>query len=93
MREATKLSVACRLFRDYYGRWPKDADEIEDITEGIRFDVFASVVVTPNPDDTETIEVFDASHVRAAVKAVPVDFRLTDADRAAARAPGFKIRL
>lgn len=62
-------------------------------TEGIDFAVFAGkAVITPLPDDSERIEVFDGSNTRA-VKAVPVDMGVTPAMREAAAAPGYKIKL
>jgi hypothetical protein len=92
MNEATKLSYACRMFRSLYGRWPRDLAEIEAKTEGIDFAVFAgSAVVTPLPDDSERIAIFDGANTRE-VKAVPID-GVTDAAREAAKAPGFKIKL
>ena len=73
MNEATKLSLACRMFRSLYGRWPNDLAEIQAKTEGIDFAVFAGkAVVTPLPDDSERIEIFDGVNTRS-VKAVPVD--------------------
>ena len=92
MNEATKLSFACRMFRGLYGRWPNDLGEIQAKTEGIDFAVFlGKAVVTPLPDDSERIQIFDGVNTRE-VKAVPVDLGVTDAMREAARAPGFKIR-
>jgi hypothetical protein len=93
MNEATKLSLACRKFRSLYGRWPKDLAEIQAKTEGIDFGVFLGrAVVTPLPDDSERIEIFDGVNTRS-VKAVPVELGVTAADREAAKAPGFKIKL
>ena len=93
MNEATKLSLACRKFRSLYGRWPKDLAEIQAKTEGIDFGVFLGrAVVTPLPDDSERIEIFDGVNTLT-VKAVPVELGVTDADREAAKAPGFKIKL
>jgi hypothetical protein len=92
MNEASKLSLACRMFRSLYGRWPHDLAEIEAKTEGIDFAVFVGkAVITPLPDDTERIEVFDGINTRA-VKAVPVDMGVTSAMREAAKAPDYKIR-
>ena len=93
MNEATKLSYACRMFRSLYGRWPRDLAEIEARTEGINFGVFlGKATVTPLPDDSAKIEIFDGVNTRA-VKAVPVDFQITDEQRAAAQKPDFKIRV
>jgi hypothetical protein len=93
MNEATKLSFACRMFRNLYGRWPNDLAEIEAKTEGINFSVFlGKAVVTPLPDDSERIQIFDGFNTRE-VKAVPVDLGVTDAKREAAKAPGFKIKV
>jgi len=93
MNEATKLSLACRMFRSLYGRWPNDLTEIEAKTEGIDFGIFmGKAVVTPLLDDSEIIQVFDGVNTRA-VKAVPVDLGVTDEKREAAKAPGFKIKL
>jgi hypothetical protein len=93
MNEATKLSFACRMFRSLYGRWPNDLAEIEAKTVGIDFAVFmGKAVVTPLPDDSELIQVFDGVNTRA-VKAVPVDLGVTDAKREAAKAPEFKIKV
>jgi hypothetical protein len=93
MNEATKLSLACRMFRSLYGRWPRDLAEIEAKTEGIDFAVFAGrAVITPLPDDSERIAIFDGVDTRE-VKAVPVDLGVTDAARDAAKAPGFKIKV
>jgi hypothetical protein len=93
MNEATKLSLACRMFRSLYGRWPSDIAEIQAKTDGIDFAVFAGkAVVTPLPNDSERIEIFDGVNIRA-VRAVPVDLGITDAVREAAKAPGFKIKV
>jgi hypothetical protein len=93
MNEATKLSLACRIFRSLYGRWPISLVEIQAKTEGIRFDLFAGrAVVTPLEDDSERIEVFDGVSTRA-VKATPIDFGFTAAQREEARAAGYKIKL
>ena len=93
MNEATKLSYACRTFRTLYGRWPNDLAEIQARTEGIDFAVFAGrASVTPLPDDSERIEVFDGLNTRA-VKAVPVDMTISPEMREAAKAPGYKIKL
>ncbi len=93
MNEATKLSLACRMFRGLYGRWPNDLAEIQAKTEGINFAIFVGkAVVTPLPDDSESIEVFDGFNTRS-VKAVPVDLGITQAMRKAATAPGYKIKL
>ena len=93
MNEATKLSFACRMFRSLYGRWPNNLAEIEAKTEGINFGMFVGMaVITPLPDDSAHIQVFDGVNTRA-VKAVPVDLGVTDAMREAAKAPGFKIKL
>ena len=93
MNEATKLSYACRIFRNLYGRWPNDLAEIQAKTEGIDFAAFAGrASVTPLPDDAERIEVFDGTNTRT-VKAVPVDFTFTPEMREAAKAPGYKIKL
>jgi len=93
MNEATKLSLACRMFRSLYGRWPNDLAEIEAKTEGIDFAIFAGkAVVTPLPDDSERIEIFDGVNPRS-VKAVPVNLGVTDAMREAAKAPGFKVKV
>ena len=92
MNEASKLSLACRMFRSLYGRWPHDLAEIQAKTEGINFAVFVGkAVITPLPDDSERIEVFDGINTRA-VKAVPVDMGVTSAMREAAKAPDYKIR-
>ena len=81
------------MFRSLYGRWPRDLAEIEAKTEGIDFGVFlGKAAVTPLPDDSATIEIFDGVNMRA-VKAVPVDFQITDEQRAAAQKPDFKIRV
>jgi hypothetical protein len=93
IREATKLSAACRMFRSLYGRWPSDVAEIQSRTEGLNFAIFAGGVrVTPLPDDAERIEVFDGVNTRA-VKATPVDFGFTAAQREEAKSPGYKIKL
>jgi hypothetical protein len=93
MNEATKLSLACRMFRSLYGRWPKDLAEIQAKTEGIDFGVFLGrAAVTPLPDDSERIEIFDGANTRS-VKAVPVELGVTEADREAAKAPDYKIKL
>jgi hypothetical protein len=93
MNEATKLSLACRVFRSLYGRWPNDISEIQAKTEGIDFALFSGkAAVTPLPDDSERIKIFDGVNTRS-VKAVPVEFGVTDATREAAKAPGFKIKL
>jgi len=93
MNEATKLSLACRLFRSLYGRWPKDLSEIEAKSEGIDFAVFGGkAVITPLPDDSERIEIFDGINTRS-VKAVPVNPGVTDAMREASKAPSFKIKV
>jgi len=93
MNEATKLSLACRMFRGLYGRWPNDLAEIQAKTEGINFAIFVGkAVVTPLPDDSEQIEVFDGFNTRS-VKAVPVDLGITQAMREAATAPSYKIKV
>jgi hypothetical protein len=93
MNEATKLSLACRIFRGLYGRWPTDLSEIQTKTDGINFAVFMGrAVVTPLSDDSERIEIFDGENKRT-VKAVPVELGTTDTDRKAAKVPGFKIKV
>jgi hypothetical protein len=93
MNEATKLSFACRMFRGLYGRWPSDLAEIEAKTEGIDFAAFmGKAVITPLPDDSELIQIFDGVNTRQ-VKAVPVDLGITDAKRQEAKAPGFRIKV
>jgi hypothetical protein len=93
MNEATKLSLACRMFRELYDRWPRDVAEIEAKTEGIDFEIFlGKAVVTPQPDDSAQISIFDGVNTRS-VKAVPVNLGITDAAREAAKAPDFKIKL
>ena len=93
INEATKLSLACRIFRSLYGRWPSDLAEIQAKTEGINFGTFAGrAVVTPLPDDSERIEVFDGFNTRA-VKATPVSFSFTAEQLEEAKTPGFKIKL
>jgi len=93
MNEATKLSLACRMFRSLYGRWPIDFAEIQAKTEGINFAVFAGrAVVTPLPDDSERIEVFDGFNTRR-VRAIPIDFKFTAPQIAEAKAPGYKIKI
>jgi hypothetical protein len=93
MNEATKLSYACRMFRALYGRWPNNLTEIEAKTEGVDFAAFmGKAAVTPLPDDSELIQIFDGVNTRR-VKAVPVDLGVTDAKREEAKAPGFKIRV
>jgi hypothetical protein len=93
MKEATKLSVACRMFRSLYGRWPINLEEIQTKTEGINFAVFAGrAFITPLPDDSERIEVFDGVNTRA-VTAIPVDFGFTSQQREEAKAPGYKIQI
>ena len=49
-------------------------------------------MITPLPDDSERIQIFDGVDTRE-VKAVPVDLGGTDAMREAAKSPGYKIRL
>lgn len=93
MDAATKLSYACRYFRSLYGRWPKDIAEIQAKTEGIDFGIFlGKASVTPLPDDSAQIEIFDGTNMRA-TKAVPVAFKITEEERAAAQKPDYKIRL
>jgi hypothetical protein len=93
MNEATKLSLACRMFRSLYGRWPIDLAEIQAKTEGINFAVFAGrAVVTPLPDDSERIEVFDGFNTRT-VRAIPIDFKFTAPQLEEAKAPGYKIKI
>jgi hypothetical protein len=93
MKEATKLSLACRIFRSLYGRWPINLTEIQAKTEGINFAVFAGhATVTPLPDDSERIEVFDGSNTRT-VKAVPVDFRFNALQLKDSKTPGYKIKI
>jgi hypothetical protein len=93
LREATKLSLGCRIFRNLYDRWPVDVAEIRAKVEGINFSVFPGLVsVRPQSDDSEIITVYDGVVTRA-VKATPVAFQISDAQRAAAKAPGFKIKL
>jgi hypothetical protein len=93
LNEATKLSFACRMFRTLYGRWPNDLAEIEAKTEGLDFGLFmGKAVVTPLPDDSELIQAFDGARTLS-VKAVPVDLGVTDAQREAAKAPNFKIKV
>lgn len=93
MNEATKLSLACRMFRSLYGRWPSDLAEIQAKTVGINFAVFdGRAVITPLPDDSERIEVFDGIHTRG-VRATPVDFGFTAAQLEEAKSPGYKIKL
>jgi hypothetical protein len=93
MNQATKLSLACRMFRGLYGRWPNNLAEIQAKTDGIDFAIFmGKAVVTPLSDDSESIEVFDGTDTRA-VKAVPVELGITQAMREAAMAPGYKIKL
>lgn len=86
MNQATKLSLACRMFRSLCGRWPNDLAEIQFKTEGVDYAVFAGkAVVTPLPDDSESIQIFDGFNDRA-VKAVLIDFHFSDAQREAAQA-------
>jgi hypothetical protein len=91
MNEATKLSLACRLFRYLYGRWPSDIQEIERKATGIDFGAFMKkATVTPVAGDAEKITVFDGTNVREAV-AVPVDFHLPESEKLAAQKQDFKI--
>ena len=93
MNEATKLSYACRYFRGLYGRWPKDLAEIQNKTEGIDYGIFLDrASVTPLEGDAEKIQIFDGKDVRA-VRAVPVQLNISDAERSAAQKPGYKIKL
>jgi hypothetical protein len=93
MNEATKLSLACRMFRSLYGRWPTDLAEIQAKTEGINFAVLAGrAVVAPLQDDSERIEVFDGFNTRA-VRAVPIDFKFTAQQLEEAKTPGYKIKI
>jgi len=93
MNAATKLSYACRYFRSLYGRWPKDIAEIEAKTEGIDFGIFlGKASVTPLPDDSAQIEIFDGVNMRS-TKAVPIAFTITDDEKAAAQQPNYKIKL
>jgi hypothetical protein len=81
------------MFRSLYGRWPSDLAEVQAKAEGINFAVFAGrAVITPLPDDSERIEVFDGINTRA-VKATPVDFGFTAEQLEEAKTPGFKIKL
>jgi hypothetical protein len=92
MNAATKLSYSCRFFRSLYGRWPKDLAEIQAKTEGIDFGIFlGKASVTPMPDDSATIQIFDGTNMRS-VRAVPVQFTITDEERAAAQKPDYKIK-
>lgn len=93
MNQATKLSLARRIFGDLYGRWPSDLAEIRAKTEGIDFEVFAGkAVITPKSGDAENIQIFDGFNTRS-VRAVPVDFHFSAAQRDAAKEPGFKIKV
>ena len=72
MNQATKLSLARRIFGDLYGRWPSDLAEIRAKTEGIDFEVFAGkAVITPKSGDAENIQIFDGFNTRS-VRAVPL---------------------
>lgn len=91
MNEATKLAMACRLFRYFYGRWPANLQEIERKTTGIDYGIFlGQAKVTPNSDDSEDISIFDGQNTRVD-HATPIDFHMPKSVRTAAQAPGFKI--
>jgi hypothetical protein len=93
LNEATKLSLACRLFRYFYGRWPADLSEIEHKTIGIDYGIFLGrATVTPNSDDSEDITVFDGEDPREA-HATPIDFGMPEGDKKKALEPGFKINV
>ena len=93
LNEATKLSLACRLFRYFYGRWPANLGEIEHKATGIDYAIFlGKATVTPNSDDSEDITIFDGENLREA-RATPIDFGMSESDKKKALEPGFKINV
>lgn len=91
MNEATKLSLACRLFRYFYGRWPADFHEISEKSTGIDLGVFLGrALVTPLDNDAAKISIFDGENMREVV-ATPIDFGMSSSQVRAAHEPGFKI--
>ncbi|SFR86727.1 hypothetical protein SAMN05216570_0131 [Dyella sp. OK004] len=91
MNEATKLSLACRLFRYFYGRWPANFHEISEKSTGIDLGVFLGrALVTPLDNDAAKISVFDGENVRETV-ATPIDFHMSNSQVRAAQEPGFMI--
>ena len=93
MNEATTLSLACRMFRDLYGRWPNNLFELQCRTEGIDYSIFiGKASIKPNSDDTAIISIFDGVDYRETT-AVPVSFNYSAEERAEAIKPKYRIKL
>lgn len=92
MIEAARVSLACRYFRNLYGRWPTGIREIASRTEGIDYDIFmGKAMLVARPDDTLEITVFDGTSFRHIVTTATV-IEIPEEQRSASRSDDFKIR-
>lgn len=89
--ELGKTAAACGIFRDLYGAWPVDIDELATRTEGIDYAVFEGKVRL-DLSNGGCVVIYGSGEDEFRAEARPISLGLDETLLAFTREPGFKLR-